>query len=81
MSAERAERAEALGRMAAAIRRAGLAAPAALLLDALAPLDVITSQLALLGRPLLGGTRYDHYAAALAEAEGWKELRGLLSGQ
>lgn len=75
------DRAETLDRLAAAIRRSGLHAPATLLLDALAPLDVIASQLALLGRPLLGGTRYDDYAAALAEAEGWKELRRRLGGQ
>lgn len=76
-----ADRAETLGSLAAAIRRAGLHAPATLLLEALAPLDVIASQLALLGRPLLGGTRYDMYAAALAEAEAWKELRRLLARQ
>jgi hypothetical protein len=76
-----ADRAETLDSLAAAIRRAGLGAPAALLLDALAPLDVIASQLALLGRPLLGGSPYDVYAAALADAESWKELRRLLGRQ
>lgn len=76
-----ADRAAALDSLAGAIRRSGLHAPAALLLDAIAPLDVIASQLALLGRPLLGGTRYDVYAAALAEAESWKELRRLLARQ
>lgn len=76
-----AERSEALGRMAAAIERSGLAGPAAILLDTLAPLDVITSQIAQFGRPLLGGTPYAMYAAVLAEVDSWKELRRLLARQ
>jgi hypothetical protein len=74
------EEAEALRRIAARVERAGLRAPVALLLDALSPIDVINSQLARFGLPLARGTGVEPLLRALAEAESWRELRGLLDG-
>lgn len=74
------EEAEALRRIAARVERAGLRAPVALLLDALSPIDVINSQLARFGLPLARGTGAEPLMRALAEAESWRELRGLLDG-
>jgi hypothetical protein len=74
------EEAQALRRIAARVERAGLRAPVALLLDALSPIDVINSQLARLGLPLAQGTGAEPLLRALAEAESWRELRGLLEG-
>jgi hypothetical protein len=56
-------------------------APAALLLDVLSPLDVISSQMALFARPLLRGTTLHPYADLLADSASWQELRRLLSRQ
>lgn len=61
------------------IDRAGLRAPIGLLLDLISPLDVISSQMALMARPLVGGTSWDAYAAALAETASWRELRRLMA--
>ena len=73
------ERDAALRRLAAAIDRAGLRAPASLALDLFSPVDVISSQLAQLARPLLRGTGLDPYARLLADTASWQELRRLLS--
>lgn len=72
---------EPLRRLATGITRAGLLAPATLLLDALSPLDVISSQLARFSRPLVGGTRAEAVVLALQEAPAWAELRRLLALQ
>lgn len=68
-----------LQELADSLRRSRLDTPALMALDLLAPLHVISSQLALFVRPLVGGTRYAVYAAALAEPESWQALRRLLS--
>lgn len=60
------------------IDRAGLRAPVGLLLDLISPLDVISSQLALLTRPLLSGSRWDAYAVILAERANWQVFRRLM---
>lgn len=70
-----------LGRLVAGIERAGMRAPAALLLDMLSPLDVVSSQLARFSRPLVGGTGAEPLVAALEEAAAWAELRRLLGRQ
>ncbi|NTW97193.1 MAG: hypothetical protein HGB28_01420 [Oscillochloris sp.] len=74
-------RQEQLQKMAAEIERVGLRAPATMLLDLLAPLDVISSQIAQFARPLVRGTSLDPYAGLLAETANWQELRRLLSRQ
>lgn len=68
----------ALRRLAADVGRVGLRVPVSILLDALSPLDVVSSQLARFSMPLLGGTGAEPFAAALCERESWPELRRLL---
>ncbi|NJN15360.1 MAG: hypothetical protein HC822_03220 [Oscillochloris sp.] len=68
----------ALHQLIAALDRAGLRTPVEIMIDALAPLDVVTSQFVALGRPFVGGTRFERYVAALSEVESWPELRRLL---
>lgn len=67
--------------LVAGIERAGLRVPAAMLLDIISPLDVISCQLARFSRPLVGGTAVEPVAKALGEAAGWAELRRLLGHQ
>jgi hypothetical protein len=50
-------------------------------LDACAPLDIISSQVALFMRPFTSGSRWASYASALSEERGWQELRRLLARQ
>lgn len=78
MAAEEQEQGEALRRLAAGVGRSGLRVPAAMLLEALGPLDVICSQLARFSMPFVGGTGAEPYAAALSEAGAWRELRRLI---
>ncbi|MEI8165143.1 MAG: hypothetical protein WCG26_02155 [Chloroflexales bacterium] len=70
-----------LRRMVAGLARAGLLTPAAMLLDTLSPLDVISCQLARFSRPLVGGTSAEPLVIALEDAAGWAELRRLLARQ
>jgi hypothetical protein len=70
--------AEPLRHLAAGLDRAGLRVPAAILLGALSPLDVISSELARFSLPLVGGTRAEPLAAALTDTAAWAELRRLL---
>ncbi|NTU85874.1 MAG: hypothetical protein HGA45_42180 [Chloroflexales bacterium] len=72
---------EPLRRLVSTLAGAGLLAPAALLLDALRPLDVISSQLARFSRPLVGGTRAEPFVIALEDAAAWAELRRLMELQ
>lgn len=64
--------------LVAGLERAGMREPAALLLDMLSPLDVVSSQLARFSRPFLGGTRAEPVVAALEEVSAWADLRRLL---
>lgn len=75
------ERRATLQRLAARVEQAGLRGPAALLLDLLSPLDVISSQFARFSLPLISGTGAATYAAVLAETDSWQELRRLLAEQ
>jgi hypothetical protein len=70
-----------LDSLADALRRAGLATPARIVLDAVSPLDVVCCQIALFAQPFAAGTRWASYTAALSEAQGWQALRALLGGQ
>lgn len=71
----------ALNELAQKIERAGLGTPARIMLDVCAPLDIISSQLALFAQPFTTGSRWNSYAAALSEQAGWQELRRILSQQ
>lgn len=71
-------RREDLQGLVQAIERAGLRAPLALMLDALRPIDVISSQCAQFTRPFLHGHSWRRYADVLAEEQSWQELRRLL---
>lgn len=76
-----AEPDDVLGGLACGIARSGLRAPAALLLDLLSPLDVISCQAARFGRPFVGGTGLAPVLAALEEPAAWAELRRRLERQ
>jgi hypothetical protein len=67
-----------LQQLVRSIEQAGLRDPLALILDALRPIDVISSQFAQFARPFLHGHSWRRYADALAEERAWHELRRLL---
>ena len=67
----------AVADFAEALVRHNLHGSARLLLDLVAPLDVINSQLALFSRPFLSGS-WRRTATALSEPEAWQHLRNLL---
>ena len=79
MNADR--RAEVLQRLADAIARRRLTAPARLALDVVAPLGFMASQLALLVRPLTPPGRWYEYVSALGDEQGWQVLRRFVDQQ
>jgi hypothetical protein len=66
---------ETLRHLVAHVDKVGLRTPLALALDVLRPLDVISSQAAIFVQPFVRGSGLERYAALLAEAEHWPELR------
>lgn len=68
----------ALQRLVALIDRAGLRVPVSMMLDALHPLDFVSSQVALFCRPFTAGSAWERYTVALTDEAGWQELRQLL---
>lgn len=68
-----------LERLAAQIERAGLTAPMVLVLDALRPLDFLSSQLALFVQPFTQGSAWEGSTRALTTEAGWAGLRTLLA--
>ncbi len=70
---------ELLERLADAIVQRGLTAPARMLLDMLAPLGFLASQMALFARPFVPGDRWTRYVDALSDARGWEQLRDILN--
>ncbi|MFQ3633203.1 hypothetical protein [Roseiflexus sp.] len=70
---------ESLERLADAIVQRGLTAPARMLLDILAPLGFLASQMALFARPFVPGDRWTRYVDALSDARGWEQLRDILN--
>ncbi len=70
---------ESLERLADAIVQRGLTAPARMLLDILAPLGFLASQMALFARPFVPGDRWMRYVDALSDARGWEQLRDILN--
>lgn len=63
----------------AGLERTGLRAPAAIFLDLLSPVDVITSQLVCFGRPFVLGTSAETLFTRLGDPPAWAELRRLLA--
>ncbi len=70
---------ESLERLADAIVQRGLTAPARMLLDILAPLGFLASQMALFARPFVPGDRWMRYVDALSDARAWEQLRDILN--
>jgi hypothetical protein len=64
--------------LAQTIRRVGLTAPLAVMLDMLRPIDVISSQFAQFARPFFSGHSWQRYMDRLADEQAWEELRHLL---
>ncbi len=70
---------EPLEQLAEAIVQRGLAAPARMMLDVVAPLGFLASQVALFARPFVPATRWMRYVDALSDAQGWEQLRDILN--
>ena len=75
------QRAQILQKLAEAIARRRLTAPARLALDVIGPLSFFTSQIALFMRPLTPLGRWHDYVAALDDEQGWKVLQSLVEKQ
>lgn len=75
------QRRAVLQQLADEIARRRLGTPARMLLDAIAPLGFLASQIALFARPLTPLGRWHDYVAALADEEGWSVLRGIVDRQ
>ncbi len=67
--------------LAAGIERRGLAAPARILLDAVAPLGFIASQATLMARPFLPAGRWADYIRALSDETAWETLQRILNSR
>ena len=72
------ERSRVLQELARGIERRGLAAPARIALDVIAPLGFLAGQVALFARPLLPGDRLRSFASALEDEASWQLLRRLI---
>ncbi|HWQ12854.1 MAG TPA: hypothetical protein VNL77_08640 [Roseiflexaceae bacterium] len=72
------ERTTLLRELADGIARRGLAAPARIALDVIAPLGFLAGQAALFARPLLPHPRWRSYATALEDEAGWRALHELI---
>lgn len=70
---------EALERAATWLVQNGLQVPTQLMLDALAPLDFLNTQVALFVQPFTNRSRWDLLTRALTQEQGWAELRRLLA--
>lgn len=70
---------ELLDQLASAIEQRGLATPARILLDVIAPLGFLAGQITLFARPFVPGNRWRNYVDALSDAEGWERLRDILN--
>jgi hypothetical protein len=70
---------EPLEQLADAIAQRGLTAPARMMLDILAPLGVLASQMTLFVRPFVPGDHWTRYIDALSDAQGWERLRDILN--
>jgi hypothetical protein len=74
------EQQQALRELAATIERRGMLTPARMLVDTLAPLNIMASQIALAIRPLVPRAPWRLYISALGETESWQALQRILNG-
>lgn len=74
------QRSATLQLLAERIASAGLLTPALVTLDALQPVEVVSSQFALFLRPFVVRSGFDVYVEALTQEHGWQELRTMLRG-
>lgn len=72
---------ESLQHLARRINRSALRVPVTMALDALRPVDFLSSQAALFARPFVRGTGWDAYTFALTHEANWTTLRTLLRQQ
>jgi hypothetical protein len=72
------QRTHILRQLAGAIARRHLVAPARIMLDVIAPVGFIASQVAQFIIPLTPHGRWRDYASALDDETGWKVLRQLV---
>ena len=75
------QRTALLQELADAIARRRLTAPARIMLDLIAPLGFLASQVALFARPLAPFGRWRDYLMALEEEVGWQKLQSLVDGR
>ena len=69
---------QVLQRLASAIARRRLVAPARLALGVVAPLGFLAGQAALFIRPLVPAGRWREYVAVLSDEHSWSRLRDLV---
>lgn len=67
-----------LEQLAAALSRHGLATPARMMLDVIAPLGFIAGQLTLFARPFVPRSRWTSCVDLLCDERGWATLRDIL---
>ncbi|HNP69528.1 MAG TPA: hypothetical protein PLO33_15125 [Kouleothrix sp.] len=67
-----------LQRLAAALARRRLVAPARIALDVIAPLGFLAGQAAQFVHPLVPAGRWHDYVAALSDEQGWSTLQSLV---
>ena len=75
------QRTQILRRLASAIARRRMTAPARMALDIVVPIGFIASQVAQFIRPLTPLGRWHEYVCALDEEQGWKVLQSLVDQQ
>ncbi len=68
-----------LQRLADEIEARGLATPVRLFLDAVSPLDIVNTQIALFIAPFTTGSRFYDYSHCLCHERAWQELRRILA--
>ena len=73
------EQEQALRQLATAIEQRGMLTPARMLLDALAPLNIIASQIALALHPLIPEAHWRLYISALGKTDSWEALQRILN--
>ncbi len=69
---------ETVHSLAGLIERAGLRVPVRMMLDALEPLDFLSSQVAVFAQPFTAGSSWERYTTALTDAQSWDILRQVM---
>jgi len=70
---------ESIEQLARAIEQRGLTTPARIMIDIIAPLGFLASQVTLFARPFIPGNRWTRTIDALCDARGWRMLHDLLN--